>query len=98
MDQHEPGAKLDNGKNRMALCLHGFSRAVIQVGEVTTFGAVKYTPNGWKSVENAEERYLDAAYRHMLASAIEECDPESGLRHLAHAAWNILAVLELTTP
>ena len=43
---------------------------------------------------DAEDRLLDALYRHMLAAAAgEKTDPESA--HAAHAAWNALALLEL---
>ena len=90
--QHEPGAKLDNGKPRAGLVLRDFGNALLEVSEVGTFGAEKYTPHGWLSVKNGEERYLDAAMRHLL---IKGSDSESGIDHLAHAAWNILAVLEL---
>lgn len=94
--QHEPGAKLDAGKNRLGLVLGGFSLALCQVGLIGTYGANKYTDNGWMSVPNAADRYRDALYRHLMAfEGGEECDPESGLKHLAHAAWNALAILEL---
>ena len=95
LNQHAAGAKLDAGKSRAWLCLGGFAKAIGKVSEVTTFGAKKYTPGGWKSVPNAQERYLDAALRHLLATASEKADEESKLPHLAHAAWNLLAVLEL---
>ena len=74
----------------------GFSKALIEVGKVGTFGAEKYTPNGWVSVPNAKERYTDAMYRHLLAEQTGELwDKESNLFHAAHAAWNALACLEL---
>lgn len=96
LDPHGPGAKLDAGKSRLGLVLGGFARALQQVGYVGTYGADKYSPNGWRSVENGEERYLDALYRHLLADAAGECiDEGSGLTHFSHAAWNILAVLEI---
>lgn len=94
-DPHSPGAKLDAGKARAWLCLGAFSRALARVAEVGTYGANKYTPNGWQSVPNAQDRYMDAAMRHLLKSATEELDPETGLPHLSHAAWNLLAVQEL---
>lgn len=95
-DQHQPGAKLDLGKNQVGLMIEGFPRALEAVAEVTTYGAKKYTPNGWKSVPDAEKRYTDAMYRHLLKfSAGEIIDKESGLPHLAHACWNMLAVQEL---
>lgn len=97
LDQHTPGAKLDHGKVRLGLVLRGFAKAILWVAKVGTFGANKYTPNGWLEVENGIERYTDAMYRHLNAyERGEEIDPESGLPHLAHAAWNALAVLELT--
>lgn len=74
----------------------GFANAITEVSKVGTFGAAKYTDDGWKSVEGAQERYLSAAYRHMLAfQRGEKLDKESSLPHLAHAAWNLLAVTEL---
>ena len=94
--QHEPGAKLDQGKVRLGLVISGFSRALGEVGRVGTFGARKYTDNGWMKVENGIERYTDAMYRHLFAEASgEEIDPETYIRHAAHAAWNALARLDL---
>lgn len=93
---HEVGSKLDAGKIRAGLMASGFARALEKVAEITTYGANKYTPNGWLSVPDAENRYKDALYRHLLrAEQGEEFDPESNLPHLAHAAWNALALLEL---
>lgn len=93
---HEPGAKLDAGKPRCALVLGGFSRALEQVALVGTFGAAKYTDNGWRTVPNGQERYSDALYRHLLQEAQgQDSDPDSGLLHAAHTAWNALARLEL---
>ena len=93
---HTPGAKLDAGKNRLGLVLQGFANALEEVGRVGTFGANKYTDNGWMSVPNGHARYTDAAYRHLLKEAQGELlDLESGLQHAAHAAWNALARLEL---
>ena len=94
LDPHTPGAKLDYGKNRLGLVLGDFARALWKVGEVGTLGASKYSPKGWLSVPNAEARYADALYRHLLQSHSTELDP-TGLSHLAHAAWNLLALIEL---
>lgn len=93
--QHTPGAKLDAGKLRAGLVVGGFARALKEVVRVGTFGANKYSPNGWRSVSNGQERYLDALFRHLIESEFYENDNDSGISHLAHAAWNILAVLEL---
>lgn len=92
---HQPGAKLDAGKTKTGLMVSGFANALSAVAEVTTFGANKYTPNGWLSVPDASVRYNDALYRHLFQSVSAKTDPESQLSHLAHAAWNALAILEL---
>lgn len=95
-DQHEPGAKMDAGKNRPGLMVQDFSRALIAVAEVCTDGAKKYSDSGWLEVTGAPSRYYDALFRHLLAEATgSEVDPKTGSLHAAHAAWNALALLEL---
>ena len=93
---HEPGAKLDADKPRPALVLGGFSRALAAVTAVGTFGARKYTANGWRSVPDGVERYSEAMMRHWLAEQQGiETDAESNFLHASHTAWNALARLEL---
>ena len=94
ISQHEPGAKLDQGKILAGIILQ-FSRAIWAVLQVATFGANKYTRGGWQSVENGQERYTDAMFRHLLKEQQEDVDPDSGLPHEFHVAWNALARLEL---
>lgn len=94
--QHEPGAKLDAGKLRPGLVLNGFARALKAVTAVGTYGANKYTDNGWMEVPNGVQRYTDAMHRHLLAEATGELkDNDTELLHAAHAAWNALARLDL---
>lgn len=93
---NQPGAKLDAGKNRLGLVLFGFSRALQAVGEVGTYGANKYTDNGWMEVPDGERRYTDALLRHLMKEAGGEFrDADTGLHHAAHSAWNALARLDL---
>lgn len=93
-DPHSPGAKLDAGKNRLGLVLMGFASALEEVGRVGTYGANKYCSNGWKEVENAEERYTDAMFRHLKEEGVGNImDPETNLYHAAQTAWNALARL-----
>lgn len=93
---HQRGAKLDAGKNRLGLVLLGFARALREVGEVGTFGARKYTEDGWIEVENGRARYTDALLRHLVSEATgEKREPATGLRHAAQVAWNALARLDL---
>jgi hypothetical protein len=92
----EPGAKDDAGKYRPGLVLGGFANALLAVSVVGTDGAKKYTDGGWKIVPNGEARYVDAALRHLLDDLRGyKVDSDSGSLHLAHAAWNLLAVIEL---
>lgn len=93
---HESGAKLDAGKIRPGLVLGGFARALKEVVKVGTYGANKYTDNGWMEVPNGIQRYEEAKMRHWLAQQTgEEVDPDTGLYHAAHEAWNALAKLDL---
>lgn len=93
LNPHEPGAKLDSGKNRIGLVLLGFASALIEVAKVGTFGANKYSENGWKNVQDGEKRYTDAMLRHLLAEQEGEIDDDSGMLHAAQVAWNALARL-----
>ena len=95
-DLHSPGAKDDKAKP-MAGVLLDFSRALQLVADVGTYGAKKYTRQGWCAVPEGSQRYTDALVRHLLAMDVDPdgLDKETGLPHLAHVAWNALAVLEL---
>lgn len=88
------GIKLDNGKLRWDLLPLEAIEAVV---EVMTFGANKYTPNGWKTVPDAEDRYFAAQMRHSVTNRQKQelVDPESGLLHLAHEACNAVFRLQL---
>lgn len=95
-DPHAPGAKLDAGKNRLGLVFLAFARSLEAVGAVGTYGANKYTDNGWIDVPDGINRYTDAMLRHLLKEAIGEVhDPDTGIVHAAHTAWNALARLDL---
>ena len=89
------GLKFDSGKLRYSLIPPA---ALAALAKVLTFGAEKYAPNSWQTVENGEERYLDALMRHIEAyRSGESIDPESGLSHLAHAACNVAFLLHFET-
>ena len=63
---------------------------------ILTFGAKKYSPNGWRAVPNAKERYTAALLRHLYAIQMgEKVDPESGLRHVDHMLCNAAFLSEL---
>jgi hypothetical protein len=78
----EKGVKLDQGKIRMDL----FPLEVAEsISKVLTFGAQKYTENGWQQVPDAVKRYQAAMLRHLTAIEKGELyDDESGLPHIYH--------------
>lgn len=93
---NESGAKMDAGKVRPSLIIEGMARAIWAVSEIASKGAIKYTPGGWVTVPNGQDRYADAGYRHTLKRAKGEThDADSEQLHLAHEAWNALAKLDL---
>ena len=93
-DQHAPGAKLDAGKVQASLLLD-MSRALNAVAQVATYGAAKYSRGGWQHVPEGRRRYMDALLRHLFKAQTEAVDADTGYSHEQHAAWNLLALLEL---
>ena len=68
-------------------------RALLRVAEVAGFGARKYARFNFAR-GYAWSLSFDALQRHLLTWADgQEIDDESGLPHLAHAAWHCLALL-----
>lgn len=64
------------------------------VVKVLTFGAKKYAPDNWKFVDDANNRYMDAAMRHVVAHQQgEQRDAESEESHIAHAICCLLFML-----
>lgn len=91
------GKKYDTGKPMVGTLARVFPHALMAIGECIEFGTHKYPdPNNWKKVDGAKTRYLDSLMRHLLKHYMGITkDEETGLPHLAHAAWNALAILEL---
>jgi hypothetical protein len=91
VDKFVTGVKYDNDKPQWSLMQWG---ALTEVVDVLTYGAKKYSPDNWKKVPNARQRYLDAGFRHFTAYAAgEKNDSETGMSHLAHAMCCMLFLL-----
>lgn len=83
--------KADRQKNRVDLLP---TVPLEAIAEVLTFGATKYGDNNWR-VGMSWMRLYGSTLRHLFAWARGETnDPESGLNHLAHAACNVLFLLD----
>ena len=87
----QSGMKFDSNKPRHSLLPKGAINSVIKVLE---FGAKKYDADNWQKVNNAKERYYNAAMRHIDSWWNgEKRDPETGIHHLAHAATNLFFLM-----
>jgi len=86
----EKGLKYDEGKLRFDLIP---PIALRSLAEVYTFGAQKYTDDSWQNLPDFEKRYLAALHRHLNAHQLGELrDNDSGLYHLDHLLWNVVAL------
>lgn len=82
----------------VALATNALTRwpdALEEVAKVTNAGAKKYTPGGWKEVEDGANRYMGALLRH-VAKLDEVVDDDTGCMHMAQVVWNALATVTLS--
>ena len=87
------GVKHDEDKPKFSLMKPD---ALMEMVAVLTYGAKKYSPDNWKLLGNARQRYFDAANRHLWQwYGGEERDPESGLHHLAHAMSSLMFLIQM---
>ena len=85
------GVKYDSDKPRFSLLP---LKQVWDIVAVLEACAKKYAPDNWQKVPNAENRYFDAAMRHLCAwRSGEKRDPKTNLPHLAHAACCLLFLM-----
>jgi hypothetical protein len=93
VDPISGGRKADAQKLRWDLMPTG---PIQEVVEILTLGVTKYDERNWEKGMLWHRPYA-AAMRHLWAWwGGEDRDPESGKSHLAHAACNILFLLEYT--
>lgn len=85
------GKKLDDGKAPLAL-LPGAS--LVEIAKVLEYGSRKYSSWNWKGGFKWS-RLASASLRHLFAwIGGEDKDPETGISHLAHAACNLLFLID----
>lgn len=95
------GKKNDVGKLPADIPIEQFPNAIEALAAVANYGHEKYELDiddwdNWKSVPDALFRYKQAKMRHYLAMKKgEKIDPESGLPHIFHYTWNVMAITEL---
>lgn len=83
------GLRANSGKIRYDLLPPDF---MDELAKVYTMGAVKYAPRNWEKGFPWMECF-GSLLRHAFAWARgEDRDEESGLLHMAHVAWNAIAI------
>lgn len=70
-------------------------KAIYQIAQVMQFGAKKYSRDNWRSDKNTPWcRTYSSIQRHLLSwLGGEDCDPETGESHIAHAAAQCMILL-----
>jgi len=95
------GIKYDSNKPRPDLVLGDFMSALEHPVFVGTFGAFKYAPKNFQTLEDGGARYAEAGFRHYMDRKKAEhagdlnglYDNESGELHIAHEIWDKMAEL-----
>lgn len=104
MRQYERSAEEEKqlGKDEAARFSEGKIRhdlvapwALEQIARVYTYGTIKYDDDNWWKGLRWKKDVFGCILRHIWKwFRGEKNDDESGLHHLAHAAWNCLALME----
>lgn len=85
----EAGLRFDAGKSRWDLVPPEIGELV----DVYTFGATKYAARNWE-LGMSWGRVFGSLLRHAWAFwRGEDIDRETGMHHMAHCAWNAIALL-----
>lgn len=85
------GVKYDNGKPQMDLLPR---EALVEVAKVLSVGASKYGRYNWRKGMQWS-RITSACLRHLTAfNDGQDKDPETGISHLAHAACNLMFLID----
>ncbi len=92
-----PALRDNTGKPQLSFLLD-FPKAFRALTEVFQQGAIKYARDNWKLGGKPDTEYLDAALRHVFAfRSGETYASDTGNHHLAHALWNLAALIELNS-
>ena len=88
----ETAGRFSAGKTRFDLVAPW---AMDQIAQVYTYGTIKYDDDNWWKGLKWKKDVLGCIFRHVWKWIRgEKWDDESGLHHLAHAAWSCMALME----
>lgn len=75
-----------------------YPHAMAALAEVAAYGADKYSRGNFTNGQDVTVT-ADCLMRHLMKWwAGEDCDPESGISHLAHCMWNLATLIQDTHP
>jgi hypothetical protein len=88
--------RYNEGKPMLSYFMRSFPKMVEAVARVKEFGANKYDDDNWRLGNKPDKEYWDSLFRHLNYHFKGELyDDDSGCLHIAHAVWNLCALLEL---
>ncbi len=96
----------DNADKPELYFIYQFPTALEAFCWVKSMGAIKYDRDNWRKGGKPYHEYISACGRHLLAYAMfmlkmpgsSYYAPDTGCAHLAHAVWNLMALMDLNHP
>ncbi len=91
--------RFNSDKPMMSYFMRSFPKMAEAVARVKEMGAIKYNDGNWRLGNKPDEEYWNSMFRHLdhIFSG-EFYDSDTGCLHIAHAVWNLCALLELNYP
>jgi hypothetical protein len=91
--------RFNSDKPMMAYFMRSFPKMTEAVARVKEMGAIKYNDGNWKLGNKPDDEYWNSMFRHLTyIFGGEDYDKDTGCLHIAHAVWNLCALLELNYP
>ena len=91
--------RFNTDKPMMSYFMRSFPKMAEAVARVKEMGAIKYNDGNWRLGNKPDKEYWDSMFRHLTyIFGGKDYDKDTGCLHIAHAVWNLCALLELNYP
>jgi hypothetical protein len=88
--------RFNSDKPMMSYFMRSFPKMTEAVARVKEMGAIKYNDGNWRLGNKPDDEYWNSMFRHLnYIFDGEDYDNDTGCLHIAHAVWNMCALLEL---